>query len=136
MTKDLNDQTKKAQDTKVQTQNAVLAQTTAALKGRTVEKKIHDLGAGYSEVVYKIVGSETVAFKFHMSEYEKTANALTILITVKNMRSEKVMSENFADDKFIKRMLGLFKNKERQMLQKEKNKQWTQFVKQLKTYLK
>ena len=136
MTKDLNDQTKKAQDIKTQTQNAVLAQTTAALKGRTVEKKIHDLGAGYSEVVYKIVGSETVAFKFYMSDYEKTAKSLTILITVKNMRSEKVMSENFADDKFIKQMLGLFKNKERQMLQKEKNKQWTQFVKQLKTYLK
>ena len=136
MTKDLNDQTKKAQDIKTQTQNAVLAQTTAALKGRTVEKKIHDLGAGYSEVVYKIVGSETVVFKFYMSDYEKTAKSLTILITVKNMRSEKVMSENFADEKFIKQMLGLFKNKERQMLQKEKNKQWTQFVKQLKTYLK
>lgn len=136
MKNNLDNLTKKAQDAKMHTQNVVYAQTVAALERRNVEKTCRDLGAGYSEIIYKIVGSETVGFKFHMSDYEKIAKVMTIIITVKNIRSEKTVKENFVDEEFVKQMLELFTKKEKQMLQKEKNKKQALFVKQLKAHLK
>lgn len=118
---------------KTKVQNEILMHTKNALNARNAKKIIHDLGAGYSEITYKIVGAENVSYEFNMADYEKIVRGVVILI---NDKKRGVIKENFTDEKFIKQMYDLFADKEKQMLQNEKDKQHTHFIELLKNHLK
>ncbi len=118
---------------KTKVQNEILMHTKNALNARNAKKIIHDLGSGYSEITYKIVGAENVSYEFNMADYEKIVRGVVILI---NDKKRGVIKENFTDEKFIKQMYDLFVNKEKQMLQNEKDKNHTHFIELLKNHLK
>ena len=118
---------------KTKVQNEILMHTKNALNARNAKKIIHDLGSGYSEITYKIVGAENVSYEFNMADYEKIVRGVVILI---NDKKRGVIKENFTDEKFVKQMYDLFVNKEKQMLQNEKDKNHTHFIELLKNHLK
>ena len=128
--------TLKQSESQNENEKKVFEYTKCALKGKTVEKKIHALGAGNDEQIYRISGSNNVAFTFKMADYGKVVESLTISITIKNIKSQNTVTENFSNSEFVKKMYNMFTNKEKYMLEQRRKKTQTNFVEQLKINLK
>ena len=92
--------------------------------------------SGRDDEIWTICGSENITFKFHTEDYGKQVISVTVSITIKTPRSEKVVTEEFADKDFANNLRNLFLNKEKERLQQATKKTHEQFMELFKENIK
>lgn len=127
---------KKFKDQKKATQDGIFKETKKSLKSNDTQKQIKPLGSGRDDEIWTICGSENITFNFHTEDYGKQVISVTVSITIKTPRSEKVVTEEFADKDFANNLRNLFLNKEKERLQQATKKTHEQFMELFKENIK